>query len=88
MGKFKDGSRLVLDPEAGTSLAAVRPEGKVALAVGPEGGFDEREIAWMCAQGVQAVRLGPRVLRTETAAPAAVAVLQCLHGDLGPAGAD
>jgi 16S rRNA U1498 N3-methylase RsmE len=40
----------------------------------------------MQARGVQAVSMGPRVLRTETAAPAAVAILQCLRGDLGPPG--
>jgi len=81
-----DGSRLVLDPDAETPLAGVRLAEKVQLAVGPEGGFDEREVALMRTRGVQAVNLGPRVLRTETAAPAAVAILQCLRGDLGPPG--
>jgi 16S rRNA (uracil1498-N3)-methyltransferase len=40
------------------------------------------ELAQMRARGVRAVSLGPRILRTETAAPAALAVLQCLVGDL------
>lgn len=79
-----DGCRVVLDPNAATPLAGARLAKRVELAVGPEGGFDEREVALMHARGVQAVSLGPRVLRTETAAPAAVAILQCLRGDLGP----
>jgi 16S rRNA (uracil1498-N3)-methyltransferase len=79
-------SRVVLDPTASTPLALARLGPKVELAVGPEGGFDEREVELMRARGVQAVSLGPRVLRTETAAPAAVAILQCLQGDLGSGG--
>jgi len=55
----------------------------VELAVGPEGGFSAAEVERMQTGGVTAVRLGPRILRTETAAPAAVAILQCLNGDLG-----
>jgi 16S rRNA (uracil1498-N3)-methyltransferase len=77
------GSRLVLDPEAESPLAAADPLESVELAVGPEGGFSEPELVLMGRQQVQAVSLGPRTLRTETAAPAAVAVLQCLKGDLG-----
>jgi 16S rRNA (uracil1498-N3)-methyltransferase len=59
----------------------VELSGPVELAVGPEGGFSESELEQMESQGVQAVSLGPRVLRTETAAPAAVAVIQALAGD-------
>jgi len=55
----------------------------VELAAGPEGGFSPGELATMRECGVQSVALGPRVLRTETAAPAAVAILQSLMGDLG-----
>jgi len=78
-------ARLVLDPQAGECLAAVELAGKLQLAVGPEGGFSEAEQSLMRDHGVQGARLGPRILRTETAAPAALAVLQCLAGDLGPA---
>jgi 16S rRNA (uracil1498-N3)-methyltransferase len=83
LGQAVQGSRLVLDPDAGSPLAAVNPAGSVEFAVGPEGGFSETELALMSRQEVRAVSLGPRILRTETAAPAAVAVLQCLKGDLG-----
>jgi len=76
------GVRLVLDPEASQPLAGLEPPRSIELAVGPEGGFSEAEVERMRAGGVVGVRLGPRILRTETAAPAAVAVLQCLAGDL------
>ena len=79
--------RLVLDPGADRSLAHraadLRAASAVELAIGPEGGFSEREIGYLRDHGVDSARLGPRVLRTETAAPAAVAVLQALAGDLG-----
>jgi 16S rRNA (uracil1498-N3)-methyltransferase len=75
--------RLVLDPAAATPLARVQLPAELELAVGPEGGFSTSELAFMEAQGVQRVSLGPRTLRTETAGPAAVAILQCLQGDLG-----
>ena len=77
------GARLVLAPGAERGLAAAAVEGAVALLVGPEGGFSDAELGLVSSSGVQAVGLGPRILRTETAAPAAVAVLQALRGDLG-----
>jgi 16S rRNA (uracil1498-N3)-methyltransferase len=52
------------------------------LAVGPEGGFSDTELGLMQSHAVEAVSLGPRVMRTETATPAAVAVMQALAGDL------
>ena len=76
------GARLLLWPGADRSLAAAECPGEVALVVGPEGGFSDAEKARIESAGVRPVRLGPRVLRTETAAPAAVAILQALRGDL------
>ena len=75
------GRRLVLAPNAKKPLARMELDARVELAVGPEGGFSDTEQALMASHGVEAVSLGPRVLRTETAAPAAVAVLQALAGD-------
>lgn len=75
------GMRLALDSEASQSLAGIELEQSVGLAVGPEGGFSESELETMNAGGVLAVRLGPRTLRTETAGPAAIAVLQAIAGD-------
>lgn len=75
-------ARVLLWPGADTSLAAAECPGAVSLVVGPEGGFSDAERARLESAGVRTVRLGPRVLRTETAAPAAVAILQSLWGDL------
>lgn len=75
-------TRLVLAPGAERRLAGLPAARGYELAVGPEGGFGEAELRRMETTGVQPVALGPRVLRTETAAPAAVAVLQAVHGDL------
>lgn len=73
---------LVLDPLAGQSLSALRLEGdRVAVLVGPEGGFTDDEMTAFRASGLLAATLGPRVLRTETAGPAAIAVLQAKSGD-------
>lgn len=81
-----DAERLVLDPGADRSpgrwAADLETVRAVQIVVGPEGGFSEGELERMRAAGLQSVSLGPRVLRTETAAPAAVAVLQALFGDL------
>lgn len=74
-------SRLVLEPGADKPLAGEEHTGLLELVVGPEGGFTASEMDSMCSKGVRAVSLGPRALRTETAAPAAVAVLQALSGD-------
>jgi 16S rRNA (uracil1498-N3)-methyltransferase len=76
-------SRLVLDPGADAELAAMpSPGGSVQLLVGPEGGFDADELAAARAAGYRAARLGPRVLRTETAGIVAMAILQSRWGDL------
>jgi len=78
-----DADRLALLPDAAAPLASVAGlERGVELLVGPEGGFSEAELQRLGSAGVRAVSLGPRVLRTETAGPAAIAVLQSLHGDL------
>ncbi len=74
-------ARLMLSPQAAHRLRElVQPDG-VVLLVGPEGGLapEEHELAETC--GFKAVRLGPRILRTETAALAAVAAMHALWGD-------
>jgi 16S rRNA (uracil1498-N3)-methyltransferase len=77
------GSGLVLTADAATSLAAVaQPAGPIALLVGPEGGLSERDVAAARARSFVPVRLGTRVLRTETAGVAALSVLQARWGDL------
>ncbi len=65
-------------------LKQPRPEGKaVLLLIGPEGGFDSNEVEAVRSTGAHLVHLGPRVLRTETAASVAIAMIQALWGDLG-----
>ena len=77
------GTGIVLVPGAASSLAMLSsPVPPVALAIGPEGGFSEREIDAARSAGFHAVSFGPRVLRTETAAAAALAAMQTLWGDL------
>ncbi len=56
---------------------------ELTLIVGPEGGFHEGEVAQAQAAGAQLVSLGPRILRTETAGPALLAIVQTLWGDMG-----
>jgi 16S rRNA (uracil1498-N3)-methyltransferase len=76
------GSGIVFAPDAECSLASLaQPPGPLALLIGPEGGFDDRELRAALARGFHPVRFGPRVLRTETAAVAALAVLQSTWGD-------
>jgi 16S rRNA (uracil1498-N3)-methyltransferase len=74
---------LLLSPEAQLGLreAAARLRGPTTLAAGPEGGFTAAEEAMLAQAGLVPVRLGPRVLRTETAALAALAALNALAGD-------
>ncbi len=65
-------------------VARQNPAGfSLALLVGPEGGFSEGEIESAAGLGFRPWQLGPRLFRTETAAPTALAVLQYLYGDLG-----
>lgn len=79
----KDGMRLVLSPAAPASLAGIASlPAKVELLIGPEGGLDDDELVAAQKFGFMPVRLGPRVLRTETAAVVALTVLQALWGDL------
>ena len=61
-----------------------RPKPKtVALAIGPEGGYDKDEVKLAQDQGFEVVSLGPRILRTESAAIAALTILQYEWGDVG-----
>jgi 16S rRNA (uracil1498-N3)-methyltransferase len=78
------GHRLLLSPDAPHSLAATSHGlESVELLVGPEGGIEEGELESALAAGYRACRVGPRVLRSETAAIVALAVLQTVAGDLG-----
>ncbi len=76
------GTRLLLSPGGALRIQDLaRPAGAVTVLIGPEGGLTEAERASAVAAGFTPVRLGPRVLRTETAAIAALSVLQSAFGD-------
>jgi 16S rRNA (uracil1498-N3)-methyltransferase len=78
------GARFLLDPFAALPIGAVQVQGGACtVAIGPEGGWSPRDREQLAAAGFAGLRLGPRVLRTETAGLAAIAALQTLHGDLG-----
>jgi 16S rRNA (uracil1498-N3)-methyltransferase len=77
------GLALMPHPGAAQGLRALAPVGRpVTLLIGPEGGLGEAERALAVHHGFTAVRLGPRVLRTETAVIAALAAVMTLWGDL------
>jgi 16S rRNA (uracil1498-N3)-methyltransferase len=77
------GARLLLSPSATLTLSELpRPLTSATVLIGPEGGLTDEEVTAAQAAGYTAVRLGPRVLRTETAAIVALAVLQQEFGDL------
>lgn len=78
-----DSLKLTLDPTGEHTLASLPASvSSVALAIGPEGGWSPRDRETLRAAGYTGLRLGPRVLRTETAGLAAIAALQARFGDL------
>ncbi len=72
---------LVLHPAADKTFSTLVDVQQLSIAIGPESGFDTDEVEAMIKAGATAVRMGPRTLRTETAGPAAIAILQAVHGD-------
>jgi len=79
-----DALKLTLDPQGehrSESMAAPASM-TVVIGIGPEGGWSEKDRAVLCDRGFTGLRLGPRVLRTETAGLAAIAALQARLGDL------
>jgi 16S rRNA (uracil1498-N3)-methyltransferase len=76
-------ARLLLSPTGTQRLGDLHtPQGGIVVLIGPEGGLTETELRAALAAGFLGVRLGPRVLRTETAAVAALTLLQHRFGDL------
>ena len=74
------GMKILLSPSATGKLADFAKD-PLVLAAGPEAGFSAEEERWLLRAGFVAARLGPRILRTETAALAALAALNALAGD-------
>ncbi len=76
-----DVTRIILAPDATHSLQHIPPPRALCVLVGPEGGLSTEEIEQAKAHGFIAVRLGQRILRTETAGLAVLAAAQTLWGD-------
>ena len=76
-----DELRILLSPHASTRLADLPRPRSITLLAGPEGGFTEVETELAQRYGFVVLKLGPRVLRTETAALAALAAMNVLWGD-------
>ncbi len=77
-----EGRRVLLSPSSARGLRELdRPVGGIVMLAGPEGGFSLEEERAAVQAGFVPIRLGPRVLRTETAAVAALAAMQALWGD-------
>ncbi len=76
--------RLALDPRAPRSLAHCTPpdDNNITILIGPEGGLSDTEITAAEDAGFTRIRVGPRILRTETAGLAVLAALQVMWGDL------
>lgn len=79
------GLKLLLDPLGGSTANDLPhpADGKVLLLVGPEGGLSDNERNLAARVGFMGLKLGPRILRTETAALVALSLLQSQWGDLG-----
>lgn len=74
----------VLSPHVTTKLSdsTLPKQARVALLIGPEGGLSDAEMAMVAEKYFLPLNLGPRILRTETAALAAISTLQCYFGDM------
>ena len=79
-----DALKLTLDPQGEHRFDTLSPVGVagIVIGIGPEGGWSEKDRDILHANGFSGLRLGPRVLRTETAGLAAIAALQAKFGDL------
>lgn len=75
--------RLIFSERKGSRLAEMQRASAVTVAIGPEGGWSERELLQAETSGFVPIHLGNRILRTETAAVAAVVLAQYLFGDFG-----
>ncbi|SNY51724.1 16S rRNA m(3)U-1498 methyltransferase [Arsukibacterium tuosuense] len=74
--------QLTLDPRASATIKTLTASQHIRLVIGPEGGFTETEVAATSQADFTGIQLGPRVLRTETAALSAISALQLQFGDL------
>lgn len=76
------GVRLALDPSGDIAPRSLPDLTTATLVVGPEGGLSEQDLNVLDQADFRGLRLGPRILRTETAGLAAITALQAIHGDI------
>ncbi len=82
LAKAQNALRLMLAPQAETALHVLtKPLDPIIIMIGPEGGWESSEVQAAHVAGFQTIRLGPRVLRTETAGAAVLAAMQSIWGD-------
>jgi len=83
--QFNAELNLLLSPGASLSIAQLSATvpANINIFIGPEGGLNDNEINWASNHGYQQLKLGTRILRTETAGLAILSILQYLWGDLG-----
>lgn len=75
-------SRILLNPVSAKRLTKLeKPSGEIQLLIGAEGGLSSNEVDIACTSGFQSITLGPRILRTETAALAAISSMHSVWGD-------
>lgn len=77
-----DDLKLTLNPYTDKKIKDLQQNNSYRLLVGPEGGFSDEEVNLAAQNGFQSVLLGPRILRTETAALVAISILQSAFGDI------
>lgn len=86
IGSDNTKSTLVLNPLVTTSLndltGAIKTKRRLRLLIGPEGGFSDKELQLFTNKNLLQLKLGPRILRAETAAISAITLLQSTYGDL------
>ncbi|VAX00456.1 16S rRNA (uracil(1498)-N(3))-methyltransferase [hydrothermal vent metagenome] len=73
--------KIVFAPDADTTLSQLKPADTVSVLIGPEGGLSATEIDLALAHKFKQIKLGPRILRTETAAVVACGAIQTVWGD-------
>ena len=77
-------NKIILAPGADDTLNSIPPpKNSINILIGPEGGFTDEEVQLATNNDFISISLGPRILRTETAGPACIAIAQTLWGDLG-----
>ncbi|HSG93534.1 MAG TPA: 16S rRNA (uracil(1498)-N(3))-methyltransferase, partial [Methylotenera sp.] len=79
---YSNTTRILLNPAGAIRLTEIaKPATSIELLIGAEGGLSEIEIELACSQHFQSILLGPRILRTETAALSAISAMHVLWGD-------